>query len=95
VAGNLRRVGKNWSRIDRGTGRFRARLGARSSCFRIAVGSVLEQGAHDIRLSTLDQIGKLLWRQMRRSIEPILVLDRAKGLSLASQLAVLSKVART
>jgi hypothetical protein len=36
------------------------------------------------RLSTLDQIGKLLWRQMRRSIDPILVLDRVKGLSLAS-----------
>ena len=36
------------------------------------------------RLSTLDQIGKLLWRQMRRSIDPMLVLDRVKGLSLAS-----------
>ena len=69
--------------------------GARSTRFRIAVGSVLEHGAHDIRLSTLDQIGKFLWRQMRRSIDPILVLDRVKGLSLASQLAVLSKVART
>jgi hypothetical protein len=51
--------------------------------------------AHDIRLSTLDQIGKFLWRQMRCSIDEILVLDRVKGLSLASQPAVLSKVART
>jgi hypothetical protein len=52
---------------------------------------VLEHGAHDIRLSTLDQFGKFLWRQMRRSIDQILVLDRVKGLSLASQPAVLSQ----
>jgi hypothetical protein len=69
--------------------------GARSTRFRIAVGSVLEHGAHDIRLSTLDQIGKFLWPQVRRSIDQILVLDRVKELSLASQPAVLSKVART
>ena len=72
VAEILRRVGEKW-RQDRSRHRqVSSETGSPQCLFRIAVGSVLEHGAHDIRLSTLDQIGKFLWRQMRRSIDPLL-----------------------